>query len=370
MVLIEGRNGRGKSNLLEALYMLAIGKSSRASTERELVRRHTPEDEGLAQVAADVERDSGQIRVQVDFRIDPASTDGQDPGSAKTAPTSVQKLVRVNGLPRRTSDLVGEVNVVMFSAQDLDLVLGPPSERRRYLDILISQLDRSYLAALQRYQRVLTQRNHLLKSLRDGRSQAGELDFWSDELVTSGRYIMSRRAETVSVLSQKGADIHSGLTGGEGLRIVYAPSVRAPNAAAEDELGQLLTAAMVEQRSREVAQGFTVIGPHRDDLQVLLEGLDAGIYGSRGQCRTAVLTMRLAEAGYLGDLRGEEPIILLDDVLSELDPARRSLVLDRAAKYQQCFITTADVASIDATFTSEAASFIVTEGQVRAVADE
>ena len=365
MVLIEGANGQGKSNLLEALYMLAIGKSSRASTERELVWRDTPQEEGLAQVAADVERDSGQIRVQVDFRTDPTATDDTD----AVGPNSVQKLVRVNGLPRRTSDLVGEVNAVMFSAQDLELVLGPPGERRRYLDILISQLDRSYLAALQRYQRVLTQRNHLLKSIRDGRSQAGELDFWSDELVTSGMYIMSRRAETVTMLSRKGADIHGDLAGGEGLEIVYLPSVQASGASTEDEFGELLRSAMVERRSREVAQGFTVIGPHRDDLQVLLQGLDAGIYGSRGQCRTAVLTMRLAEAGYLGDLRRQEPIILLDDVLSELDPARRSLVLDQAVKYQQCFITTADVASIDTAFASEAARFIVSEGTVQAVAD-
>jgi len=370
VILIEGANGQGKSNLLEALYTLAIGKSSRASTEREVVRHQLSQEETFTQIVADVERDSGHLRIQVDFKID--STDRNSSSSAATGSDSpeisrVQKWIRVNGLPRRSSDLIGEINAVMFSAQDLELVIGPPSERRRYLDILISQIDRNYLTSLQRYQKILVQRNHLLKSLRDGRSQVQELDFWSDSLVRSGMYIMSRRSETVSVLSQIAKNIHHELTGSEDLDIIYVPSAGHSAVSTEEEFGELLNAAMAVQRSKEIAQGFTTVGPHRDDMQVLLQGTDAGTYGSRGQCRTAVLTMRLAEASYLEDLRKQEPIILLDDVLSELDPTRRSLILDRASKYQQCFITTADIASIDETFTAEATRFIVMEGQLRQV---
>ena len=278
---------------------------------------------------------------------------------------SVQKYVRVNGVPRRASDLVGQVMAVMFSADDLQLVYGSPAVRRRYLDILISQLDRRYLRALQRYQRVMAQRNHLLRMIRSGGSRMDELDYWNDELVSEGRYLMLERGRTVRELSRQAGPIHSELTGqGESLELVYRPSVSSDTDDSLEALGEKLHAALHEQRAREIAQGVTLSGPHRDDLQLLIDGVDVGVYASRGQSRTATLAMRLAEAQYLADRRGQRPILLLDDVLSELDAARRNHVLDRVSDYEQCFITTTGADPIEERFLSQMRRVSVRSGRV------
>ncbi len=367
MVLFHGANGQGKSNLVEALYLLAIAKSLRASADRELVRWQSGAGETYAQVSAVAQRSTGPIRVQVDLKGAAAESDdnnGADEQRAAPA-ASVQKYVRVNGIPRRASDLVGEINAVMFGAHDLDLVLGPPSLRRRYLDILISQLDHRYLRTMQRYQRVIVQRNHLLKSVRGGRTQPDELGFWDDELAGTGKYIMARRARTIKDLSEKAAPIHGDLSGnGEVLELAYRPSVETPQDASEDEVALSLRDALAENRPRELAQGFTALGPHRDDVTVRLDGMEAGPYASRGQCRTAVLAMKLAEAGSLSDERGQEPVLLLDDLLSELDAERRAYVLGWVGRYQQTFITTADAGIIDDRFLSQMARYEVRGGGV------
>ena len=308
--------------------------------------------------------------MQLDFQTVLAASDGPEPpqGAAQgTHPEgmSVQKYVRVNGVPRRASDLVGQVMAVMFSADDLQLVYGSPAVRRRYLDILISQLDRRYLRALQRYQRVMAQRNHLLRMIRSGGSRMDELDYWNDELVSEGRYLMSERGRTVRELSRQAGPIHSELTGqGESLELVYRPSVSSDTDDSLEALGEKLHAALHEQRAREIAQGVTLSGPHRDDLQLLIDGVDVGVYASRGQSRTATLAMRLAEAQHLADRRGQRPILLLDDVLSELDAARRNHVLDRVSDYEQCFITTTGADPIEERFLSQMRRVSVRSGRV------
>jgi len=364
MVLLEGANGAGKSNLIEALYLLAIAKSLRASSDRELVRWQPAAEAAHAQVAAVVQRDSERLRVQVDLMGAAPLVDG--PALDEPVPaTSVQKYVRVNGAPRRTSDLVGELNAVMFSAQDLQLVYGPPSLRRRYLDILISQLDRQYLRTMQRYQRIVEQRNHLLKSVRERRSDPDELGFWDGQIVETGKYIMSRRAGILESLSESARSIYTQLSGdGEALALDYRPSVEVGPGAAEEEVARSLELALVEGRPRELAQGHTTSGPHRDDISVLLGGMEAGLYASRGQCRSAVLAMKLAEAGLLKEERGQGPVLLLDDLLSELDSERRYRVLDQASHYQQCFVTTADADTIDGRLLSRMARFEVRQGHV------
>ena len=376
MVLIQGENGQGKSNLLEAIYVLAVAKSPRATTDRELIRRDSNQEETYSRLSATIQRESDNLRVQIDYRSVPTPADEEDgpdrDGPQRIGPEgiSVQKYVRVNGSPRRASDLVGQVNAVMFSAEDLELVHGPPTGRRRYLDILISQVDNHYLRSLQRYQRVVSQRNHLLKLVRQGGSRGDELDFWDEELIKEGKFLMERRVQTVQALTQLAGSTHRELTEGhEGLDLIYRPSIPiGPDASAESLAGDLRH-AIQSGRQRETAQGFTVFGPHRDDLQILIEGMDAAAYASRGQTRTAVLAMRLAEAHYLMDRRQQEPILLLDDVLSELDSARRTQALDTASRYQQCFITTTDVDSIDTRFLRSMSRFVVREGRVEPVAD-
>ena len=362
MVLLYGGNGQGKTNILEAIYLLAVVKSPRASSDRDLVRREALERGEHSQVSAVVQRDGVPLRVVIGLqRAAPADV---APAAGATEPAgAVQKQVRVNGAPRRVSDLVGEVNAVLFTAQDMGIVLGPPSSRRRYVDILISQVDNRYLRLLQKYQQVMAQRNQLLKAVRDGRSQPEELEFWDRELVESGAYIMQRRAATVTAIADLTAPLHEELSGGgEELRIVYRPSVE--GATDEQEMGDAMREAMERSRPREIAHGFTAVGPHRDDLLMLLDGLDAGSTASRGQCRTLVLALKLAEASFLLDERGQEPVLLLDDILSELDAKRRARVLDRAGLYQQCFLTAATLESVDRLHIDRMSKFNVAAGKV------
>ena len=364
MVLVQGNNGHGKSNLLEALYLLVIAKSQRASTERELVRRESVGVEFFSQVAAVVQREDGPVRVQVDFKNTVTESHGGDAEER----LNVQKYVRVNGIPRRASDLVGEINAVMFSAQDLDMVYGSPGLRRRYMDILISQVDREYLRAVQRYQRVVVQRNHLLKGIKGGRSRPSDLEFWDGELVKSGGVVVARRREALDALSEGASLTHATLTDdGDTLELAYRPSFAIEGRRTPEDIGEAMQEALVQVRSREIAQGFSVRGPHRDDFQLLLNGMDVGVYASRGQARTAVLALKLAEAEYLRDVRNQQPVLLLDDVLSELDAPRRRLVLQRVSNYSQVFITTADADVIEPEYLSRMTRFVVNRGHLERV---
>jgi DNA replication and repair protein RecF len=201
--------------------------------------------------------------------------------------------------------------------------------------------------------------------LSESRSRVDELDFWDEELVSEGGYVMAHRLRTVRELSELAGRIYMDLTGAaEGLGLVYRPSVPLGEDKSDEALGQYLRQALETHRQRELAQGITTIGPHRDDIQLLVEDKDAGAYASRGQSRTAVLALKLAEAQCLEDRGGEEPVLLLDDVLSELDTYRRSHVLERVSRYQQCFITTTDVESVDERFRSRMSRFAVQQGQV------
>ena len=331
LVFVLGANAQGKSNLLEAAYLLAIAKSHRTNTERELIS-WSAQQEGDAPVegtliAGEVEQREGRLKVVIALRVLPREGAGG---------ALVQKQIRVNGAATSAVGLVGRVTAVLFTASDIELVLGAPSGRRRFLDILISQVDRGYLRTLQRYQRVLTQRNHLLRLVRDGRSTPDELDFWDVELVREGSVVVARRQEVMEHLAPMAVQAYARLSGGEELTVAFQPS-----AAAEE-----LSDGLAGQRREEVKAGMTLIGPHRDDLILEVGGMAASTYASRGQARTIALGLRLAEAAFLHSERREGPILLLDDVLSELDTGRRRQVLEEAAKYEQAVVTTAEPALI------------------------
>ena len=243
-----------------------------------------------------------------------------------------------------------------------------PSVRRRYLNILISQTDREYLGAIQRYERVVRQRNHLLRQIRDGAARVNELTFWDDELVKEGRQIVARRLDTVYALSRGASPMYAGLSSrGEELAMSYKPNVGlAPGVSGED-IAEALREKLGERRRLELARGMTMTGPHRDDIALTLDGMDAAAFASRGQTRTAVLALKLAEAAYLKERRGQEPVILLDDVLSELDEARREQTLTHARQYHQAIITTADADGISAQFPPGTTRFSVRDGEVRSI---
>ncbi|MDE2686198.1 MAG: DNA replication/repair protein RecF [Chloroflexota bacterium] len=365
MTLFQGENGAGKSNLIESQYMLAVARSPRASTDGELIRRTNGASEFYTQVAANVQRQDDVVNLQINFR----STMSGASASATQPALSTQKYFRVNGAPRRASALIGHLNAVMFSADDLDLVYGSPSVRRRYLNILISQIDNEYLRTVQRYERVVRQRNSLLKQIREGASQVGELAFWDDQLVAEGSRIMAQRIDTVNALSDGAMPIYANLSSGsERLTVEYQPNVELPSdSAAASAIADVLRTQLAERQRQELARGITVTGPHRDDVALALDGLDAAGFASRGQSRTAVLALKLAEGAYLKSKRGQEPVLLLDDVLSELDAVRREQVLGLAAQYHQTLITTADADAIAAQLPLGTTRFSICAGLARPI---
>ena len=378
-VVLVGSNAQGKTSLLEAMYLLTIVKSFRADNEREVVSWQASTEERHAVVSGTVVKRDNTLKVIIGYQcIYPVDALSQQPTSTEhkadsstslgsrsvgTPPFAARKEVRVNRIKKTALELVGLVNAVLFSAEDLQLIYGPPSLRRRYLDILLSQVDPIYLKGLQRYQRVLYQRNQLLKLLQSRRASDKELDFWNKELVLEGSRIVWQRQQAMSVLSSIVQERHAELTGEEEkLAVEYRPSITL--ASSLEDMEHHYKKALEMARERELRLGATVMGPHRDDFKMRNWDVDMGVYASRGQARTLALTLRLAEAAYLASAQGEEPIILLDDVLSELDISRRSRVLDGALKYQQAIVTTTELAPLTKTFLANATIFRVEDGHV------
>jgi DNA replication and repair protein RecF len=355
-LVFSGGNAQGKTNLLEAIYMLSIAKAYRASSDREAIGRATLEDQGHAQVLGIVQRERDRIRIMVDMRLEGPAGEGEQP--------YLRKDIRVDGIRVPASDLVGAVNAVLFDAEDIQLVLGSPATRRRYLDILICQLDRAYLRALQKYQKVVYQRNHLLRLIRERRGQLEELTFWDESLVQEGVYITLKRHQVVQELRQLVTDLHRELTDAqEELTMDYAPSFPLEGMEKED-IKRSFEGIMEEGRERELALGASQWGPHRDDLRLTVGGMEAATYASRGQARTLAVTLKLAEGTLLERERGESPILLLDDVLSELDAPRRRRLLEYVCRSQQAIVSTTDLDRIEKSFLSNASNFRVENGNI------
>ncbi|HWQ28871.1 MAG TPA: DNA replication/repair protein RecF [Dehalococcoidia bacterium] len=357
--LVLGANAQGKSNLLEALFLLATMRSPRAVTDVELIHeeaRETPQP--VARVAATAERRSGDVIVDIAIVARPGAHG-----------LLASKRVKVNGLPRRQQDAVGQINAVLCTTDDLALITGSPSERRRFLDTMLSQTDRTYAAALSRYTRVLTQRNALLRRIQEGLSQPDELFYWDDELAKDGALIACARARALEGVAARAADAQRRLGSGERLALRYEPKFapgwdadRLAGASAEEARAALRDACEAS-RSRDIGAGVTLTGPHRDDLAIELMGRPAASYASRGQQRTIALAMRLAEAERLREETGEDPVLLLDDILSELDEERRMTVLE-SVDAGQVVITSADADRFDRTFLASATVFVVRAGEI------
>jgi DNA replication and repair protein RecF len=375
-VVIVGGNAQGKSNLLEAVYLLSTMRSPRAGSDGELIRRQAVQPAGVPPVArlvAEVEGSSGPLRLEMVI-----VARGGDLDSLGARPAGVpraNKVVRVNGVAKRLADAVGQLNAVLFTAHDMEVIDGPPSLRRRYLDITISQVDPGYLRALQRYAKVLLQRNHLLKRVQEGSARREELAFWSQELAREGSYIVRARALTVVSLGHEAVAAHAALTEGqEELALVYQPQLGgAVDGLQAASLGQAeLAAAFAEVighwSEREIGAGVSLVGPHRDDLVLHLNGVPAATFASRAQERTIALALRLAEARYLLERRGESPVLLLDDVLSELDGRRRAAVLAAIADYEQVLVTGTEMDRFLGDFLEGAALYEVAAGSLEPMA--
>ncbi len=343
--------------------MLAIAKSARSSHERELVNWSLAETGGHMQVLGVGREGDATTLAQIDVDV-----------TATTSPngsSGFRKGLRVNGINRSAIDFVGNLNIVFFEADDLEIIHGSPGRRRRYLDILISQSNPAYLKSLQRYGQVVTQRNQLLRRVREGLSEENELVFWDERLAYEGARVTDSRRKAIDGLNEHAVPAHSDLTNGDKLELEYRPRI---TASSDDRPNVgIMTAEMIELemkrqfpglRRREIAQGITVMGPHRDDFEIRLNDKPAGSFASRGQSRTIALSLKLAEAVFVTRSTGRTPVLALDDILSELDPERRRLVLEAATRHEQVLLTSTEPGVVPQDFLEAADIYTVMNGRV------
>ncbi len=365
IIVFHGDNAQGKTTLLEAIYLLAIARSYRAENEREVVNFDAAKRGEQGLVGGLVLQQTEPLSVYVGYQTlvlpDSEKNDVEDNNVVRY---SVRKQIRVNKIARTSSQLIGQVSAVLFSAEDIDLVYGSPSRRRKFLNILISQADSAYVSSLQRYQRVIHQRNQLLKSIRENRSEIGELEYWDEQLVIEGTHIISKRQVCMLTLSELCLEHHKSLGESDTVfQIKYIPSITPGRSA--DETSTHFAESLRELRKREIFSATTLIGPHRDDFSMMDGVRNLGTFSSRGEARTSALILRLAEASYLSARRGDPPIILLDDVLSEMDVNRRSRVMSKLRDYPQSIITTTDRGIVSEYFGETASYFLVAKGAVQ-----
>jgi DNA replication and repair protein RecF len=382
ITLLQGLNAQGKTSFLEAVAYLSTSRSLLAGAERELVHWLAWEDPlPFARLVGELVVAGGRKqRIEITLMQTGASSAG--------APL-LRKEVRVNGVSRRAIDLVGQMPTVLFLPQDVELISGSPSVRRRYLDIALCQMQHDYCRSLSAYNKVLDQRNALLKALRDQGGPREQLAFWDEQLVAQGSLLMARRAAFLAELEAEANQRQQALTDGrERLHVRYLPSLE-PNGNGESLAGDdalilrepsplylagdqasivaAFQAALARTRQREIAAGMSLLGPHRDDVQFTAQGRDLRTYGSRGQQRTAALSVKLGEVAIMQRALGAPPLLLLDDVMSELDGSRRALLLEALDGVQQALVTTTDWGDFTPEFRSRARCLHVVEGRVEEV---
>lgn len=306
--VLVGKNAQGKTNLLESIFLCAIGKSPRTSKDKEMIAfgKH------MAKVSTIVSSSTGKRNIEI-FLFD-----------------DQKKAIKIGSLPiLKMGELMGELHAVYFSPEELKLVKDSPAERRRFLDISLCQYDKQYFYALTKYNQILAQRNELLKT--KGRNLQETLSIWNEQLSIVGAKIIQYRIEYVEKLSRFAKSVQYELTDNkEELQLSYAGIV----AEDREHIQEKLLQAYVSSFAKDVELGYTTVGPHRDDIKIVLNDIDVRYYGSQGQQRTCALALKLAELEIFKEYTGEYPVLLLDDVLSELDETRKQKLLNYVTKLQ------------------------------------
>ena len=296
--IFYGENAQGKTNILESIYLCGTTKSHRGTKDKDLIKFGEEE----SHIEATVEKNEVPFKIDIHLK--------------KNSP----KGIAINKIPiRKASELFGFINIVFFSPEDLNIIKNGPAERRKFIDLELAQLDKVYLSDLSNYNRIVNQRNKLLKDAYDKKELLETLDVWDMQLAHYGNKIINRRNLFISQLNEISKDIHNHLTGGkESLYISYEPSN-----------GNMdLEKSIIKNRDRDIKMKSTSIGPHRDDICFMIDELDIRKFGSQGQQRTAALSLKLSEIELVKKITKDTPILLLDDVLSELDKHRQNYLLD------------------------------------------
>src|SRR4249919_1523773 len=337
--LVWGPNAAGKTSLLEAMVLLAWGRSHRTAADGELIRWGAE----LARVEGTVGQDAIEVAIV-----------RSGSGSAG------RKRIRVNGLGRRAAGLAGLLRVVLFAPEEMLLIAGSPSLRRAVIDQLGASGSPAYADALSTYGRTLQQRNSLLRAIREDGASRAELRFWDGTFLDAGGAIVAERRRLLSVLAGPLAAAHAEIAPDEAAsgRLTLGYVTNAPPLPGESPR-DALARRLEETAEKEVWNGSTLVGPHRDDLVFELDGRDLATFASRGQQRTAILALKLAELDVMTTRDGSPPLLLLDDVFSELDPERRSHLVRRIAALPQAFITTTTLDDLDPVLVASATGWEV-----------
>jgi DNA replication and repair protein RecF len=374
-VLLVGSNAQGKTSLLEAVYFLAAFTSFQTHTDRQLVNFAVArENPAVARIVADFERSKKKHRIEIRIIVESVGPLGQ----------RTRKELLLDGVKRSANEIIGQFNAALFIPQMSQVIEGGPEDRRRYLNLALAQVIPGYAKALGDYQQSLTQRNALLKQLAERGGDVNQLDFWDNNLAQIGAQIIIWRIQSIQELERLAARTHLSLTRGkEVLRIAYDPAydplplttvrgqfalrldVPVDRSAIDlDTIKQGFTTSLIKKRSEEINRGMTTIGPHRDDMRFLANGVNLGDYGSRGQVRTTLLALKLAEVAWMKEKTGEWPVILLDEVMAELDAERRADLLAALSESEQSLLTTTDAHMFSPEFVDTSTLWRVQAGAV------
>ncbi|CAM2743332.1 DNA replication/repair protein RecF [Fructilactobacillus fructivorans] len=342
--VLLGQNAQGKTNLLEAIYALALTKSHRTTTNRDLINWK----ENHAQLWGRVKKNHTTTELELDF--------GKNGKRAKVNHIEQPKL----------SSYVGQLNVILFAPEDLSIVKGSPQVRRHFMDMEFGQMSNRYLYNTTQYRRILKQRNAYLRELLLHRqSDMVYLDVLSDQLSAYAAEIIFQRIQLIAKLQKWSQAIHAEISQQkETLRFKYVTSLKKTDLTSVEQIYQSLLAKFKANRDKEVKQGTTIFGPHRDDLHFIVNGKDVATFGSQGQQRTAALSTKLAEIDLMKEETGEYPVLLLDDVLSELDESRQTHLLTAIQDRVQTFLTTTSMSGVASNLINNPKTFHIEKGVI------
>ena len=372
-LLLTGANAQGKTSVLEAIYFLAAFTSFQTHTDRQIVNFHEAKNSlAVTRLVADYQKARGKHRLEVRLILEPTGINGQ----------RLRKEILLDGVKKPVNEVIGHFNAVIFVPQMSLIIEGAPDDRRRYLNLALAQSTPAYARVLSEYNQALTQRNALLKMLGERGGNSDQLEVWDDALARLGAQIILWRIEAVRQLERLASRVHHELTHGtEILRLAYEPAYDPlPKPTGQfglkldtvidrshlelDEIQNGFRTRLQTLRNEEIARGVTTIGPHRDDLRFLANNIDLGDYGSRGQIRTALLALKLAEVNWMKERTTEWPVILLDEVMAELDLQRRADLLKYVGESEQVLFTTTDLNLFTPSFVEQAAVWQVAGGRV------
>lgn len=373
LLLIAGDNAQGKTSFLEGIHYLSTLDSPQVQSDRQLINFLALKDEiPVSRLVAGYQRSDGSHKIEIRLILEPGHN-----GNGR-----MRKEILIDGIKRPQAEVFGQIYSVLFLPQMMKILEGGPEERRRFLDNALSQAFTGYARQLSEYSQAISQRNALLKQIAERGGNAEQLNYWDDAIAMSGAMIIHTRINAIQELESLAGDEYKKLTREKELiRLVYLPAynpfpaeerqfafdLKTPTRMSKttvEEIHQGFKKKLMELRNEEIARGVTTIGPHRDDLRILGNGIDLGIYGSRGQTRSALMALKLAELDWLREKTGEWPVLLLDETLAELDHQRRVDLLNTLKDCDQAILTTTDLHLFSPEFTRNCTVWHMSGGKI------